>query len=229
MDSTIQSLLQDIKDDVNLNAIYEFVSEHLQHDPSHDMNHFIRVGLMSLEFAEGKCNKQHIIAAALLHDVVNLPKDHPDSKKASSLSADIVREFLPTLNFSVEEIEEIAGAVRDHSYSRGAVPETLLGKVIQDADRIEALGVLGMFRTISVGTQMGTMFYHPDDPWALDRDLDDRKYMMDHLFVKLFKLPNTMNTSIAKQWAEERCIFMIDMLKKLGLEIGHPYYSSTPQ
>ena len=223
MATTIRQLKDEIKADANLQAIYDYVKSSIEHDPGHDTAHFLRVALMALEFSAGKCDRRCVIAAALMHDVVNLPKDHPDSKKASTMSANVVRELLPTLGFTAEEVEDVAGAVRDHSYSRGVKPVSLLGEVVQDADRMEALGVLGVFRNISVGTQLQSVFFHPHDPWALDRPLNDKKYCIDHFFIKLFKIPDLMNTAAAKKQAHERCGYMAEMLKHLGHEIGHPW------
>ena len=223
MAMTIRQLKDYIKADESLQAIYNHVKASLEHDPGHDMAHFLRVAIMAIDFANGQCDQRCLVAAALLHDVVNLPKDHPESQKASSLSAGVARDLLPQLGFTSAEVEDIACAVRDHSYSRGAKPVSLLGEVIQDADRMEALGVLGVLRNIAVGTQMGSIFFHPHDPWALERDLNDKKYCIDHFFIKLFKIPEKMNTLVAQKMAQERCHYMAEMLGHLGCEIGHPW------
>src|SRR5690606_10037607 len=117
----------------------------------------------------------------------------------------------------------ICDAIRDHSYSRGAVPTSPLGRALQDADRLEALGVLGVFRTISTGTRMGGAYFDADDPWALERPLDDRAYAVDHFTTKLFRLPATMGTPKGREEAERRVARMRAMLEDLGEELGRPY------
>lgn len=222
---TLSDLKKYIQADESLAAIRRFAKEKLgeTNDPGHDISHCLRVAIFALRFAEGKCKVRNVVAAALLHDVINLPKNDPNSKNASQLSAQVTRDFLEPLEFSPEDIEDIACAVRDHSYSRGAQPVSLLGEVIQDADRIEALGMLGIFRSISIGTQLTATFFHPHDPWAENRELDDKKYSIDHFFVKLSKLPEQMNTDMAKRLAYERCASMVWMFEHLGEEIGHSW------
>lgn len=222
---SLSSLKTYVQADKSLAKIRHFVKDKLKNtnDPGHDIAHCLRVAMLALRFSQGQCTINNVIAAALLHDVVNLPKNDPNAKNASQLSAQVARDFLAPLDFSQEDIEDIACAVRDHSYSRGAKPVSLLGEIIQDADRVEALGMLGIFRSISVGTQLTASFFHPHDPWAQNRKLDDKKYSVDHFFVKLSKLPEQMNTDMAKRLAYERCGSMVWMFEHLGEEIGHSW------
>lgn len=226
-------MLSQIESDAGLKQVYDFVQESQKNhnnDPSHDMAHFIRVARMALAFRteESFINipERNVIAAALLHDVVNLPKNHPDAKKASEESAELARDILPGYGFHKDDIHDISDAVLNHSFSRGQIPETNLGKIIQDADRIESLGILGIIRTISVGTQMGGLFFDSVDPWAHKRDLNDQSFMIDHFFKKLFKLPKTLNTKAAKNLAQKRVETMEVFLSNLGEEIYHPYLIS---
>jgi uncharacterized protein len=131
----------------------------------------------------------------------------------------VARELLSTLGFTQEDVELVADAIIDHSFSQGKVPRTDLGKALQDADRLEALGALGIFRLISTGTKMGAHYFHPDDPWAQNRPLDDKKFSVDHFFTKLLKLPETMNTTRGKLEATKRAAFLTLFLDTLRSEL----------
>ncbi len=127
-----------------LSAIEARVCPRLGDDPGHDLAHARRVALWTLRLGGAAVDRREAVAAALLHDVVNLPKDHPERHLASERSAELARVWLAELGFEPEAVERVAGAVRDHSFSRGAVPETALGAALQDADRLEALGAIGI-------------------------------------------------------------------------------------
>lgn len=101
----------------------------------------------------------------------------------------------------------------------------MLGKALQDADRLEALGVIGAFRCIATGVRFDAAFFDANDPWAEDRSLDDKRYSVDHFFVKLFKLPATFQTEVGRAEAMRRVEIMRAMLAALGDEIGVPFTS----
>ena len=215
-------LLAFIDADGGLRALKEHVAALLEHDPGHDLAHALRVALWTLRLGGDALDPRLAIAAALLHDVVNLPKDSPLRATASTRSAEAARELLPRHGFDPEETNEIADAIRDHSFSRGAVPETLLGKALQDADRLESLGALGIFRTISTGVRMGARYFHREDPFAEARELDDRAFTVDHFFAKLLKLEGTMQTPAGRVEAARRTLTLRAFLEQLADELGVP-------
>src|SRR4051812_39536632 len=143
-------------------------------DAAHDVGHLLRVAHWAERLAPAEQGRL-AIAAARLHDVVDVPKSSPDRARASELPAAVARTLLPTLGFSDEDTALVADAVRDHSFTRGAVPASALGRAVQDADRLEALGVIGTFRCVATGVRFGAEFSHPDDPWAEHRTLDDQR------------------------------------------------------
>jgi uncharacterized protein len=208
--------------DATLRALLDEVRRRMEADPAHDVPHLLRVARWTLRLGRDEVDPRAAVAAALLHDVVNLPKDHPERSRASERSAAVAREVLPPLGFAPEAVEEIAGAIRDHSYSRGAVPASPLGRALQDADRLEALGALGVFRCIATGAGFGAGFFHPDDPWAEERPIDDRRWSVDHFFTKLLRLPPTFHTEEGRREAERRARAMVALLRQLGDEIGAP-------
>lgn len=205
-----------------LEELLEQVRARLDDDPGHDLSHCLRVALWTARLGGEGVDRREALAAALLHDVVNLPKDSPDRARASELSAEVARDLLPRHGFDAAAVERVAEAIRDHSYSRGATPTGALGRALQDADRLEALGALGILRTASTGARMGARYFDPDDPWARDRALDDLRFTVDHFFEKLLGLADTMTTEAGRAEARRRAAFMRAFLEQLGSEIGEP-------
>lgn len=187
-------------------------------DPAHDWAHVQRVlaNCRRLQAAEGG-DLEILLAAALLHDIVNLPKNHPQRRQASAMSARAAREYLKA-DFSAEEIERICAAIEEHSFSLGKRPGTLEAALLQDADRLDAVGAIGVMRTVATGSKMGSPFYCPDEPFAKSRQLEDR-FMVDHFFIKTLKLAEGMNTATARRLADSRVDFMRGFLEQLNLEI----------
>ena len=195
---------------------------HATPDPTHDTAHALRVAHWTIRLGGDGVDTREAIAAALLHDAVNPPKDSPERAHASERSAEQARGRLPALGFVPEAVERIAEAIRDHSFSRGAVPATALGRALQDADRLEALGAIGLLRCISTGVRLGGEWFHTGDPWAEARPLDDAHYSVDHFFAKLLTLPATMRTEAGRAEAERRAAFLRAFLAQLGGELGRP-------
>ena len=166
-----------------------------------------------------KVQEELVLAAVLCHDLVNLPKNHPDRSKASALAAHEAKSHLQNAGYNQDEIELIQKAIVEHSFSKGLKPSMIEAAIVQDADRLDALGAIGILRCASVNTQMKSSFYDANDPLAKNRELDDKKFMLDHYFVKLFKLPEMMNTQKAKALARERVVFMENFILQLSNEI----------
>lgn len=192
-------------------------------DPSHDWSHILRVLSMAKELAKKEKASVEIVSAAILcHDLINLPKDHPERKQASTLSAKEALTLLEKCHYYEKEISEIQLCIVQHSFSKGLKPSTLESAIVQDADRLDALGAIGILRCASVNTQMKTKFYNEQDPMAKYRDLNDKEFMLDHYFEKLFKLPELMNTKTGKTEAQNRLNFMKMFIAQLESEIKLP-------
>lgn len=189
-------------------------------DPAHDWAHVGRVAHTAQELSVGEAvDLECVLAAVYCHDLVNLPKDHPDRKNASTLAAQEARPHLLACDFSEEQIITISKAIIEHSFSKGLKPSCLEAAIVQDADRLDALGAIGILRCAAVNTQMKSSFYDPFDPIAEMRELDDKSFMVDHYFVKLFKLPDLMNTAKGKLMAETRVEYMKNFLQVLMKEV----------
>jgi len=189
-------------------------------DPAHDLAHIVRVmdNCRRLGPPEG-ADLEILLAAAILHDVVNLPKNHPDRLKASAMAAQKSRELLRLAKFSEDEIERIGQVIVEHSYSLGKKPSSVESAVLQDADKLDAVGAIGIMRTITCGTRMGSSFYSLKEPFPETRPLEDRLYLLDHFYVKTLKLWELMNTEAGKKEAKERTAFMHAFLAQLKSEL----------
>ncbi|MBI4149812.1 HD domain-containing protein, partial [Candidatus Woesearchaeota archaeon] len=174
-------------------------------DPAHDFSHVMRVYSM----ADHLCKKEGgdpdiVLPAALLHDLYHVPKNHPDRAKASEISAVMAEKLLREIDYTKEKIPHIMDAIRSHSFSRGETPLTKEAMIVQDADRLDAIGAIGIARLWVTGAQFNRALYCAEDPFAeKGRKLDDMKYGLDHFYEKLLKLKDKMNTETAKKIAEE--------------------------
>jgi len=222
---SVKWLIRFIDQDEDLRRLKHYAEEALSLDPGHDYAHALRVAYWGLRIGKDEVDRRQIVAAALLHDIVNPPKNSQMRSQASRLSAQEARKRLPEYGFAPAEVDQIAEAIRDHSYSRGATPAHRLGRVLQDADRLEALGAVGIMRCVSTGVQMGGQLFDAFDPWGEIRPLDDKSFAVDHFFTKLFKLTNTMQTEAGRAEAARRVRVMEDFLRALGDEIGDPWTS----
>jgi uncharacterized protein len=189
-------------------------------DPAHDLAHVKRVvkAAKALAIEEG-ANLEIVLPAAWLHDIVNLPKNHPDRKLASRMAAEVALTFLASVNYPSKYFPEIAHAIHAHSFSGGVTPETLEAKIVQDADRLDGLGAIGLARLFSISTQLNRPFYNEVDPFAKTRALNDQENAIDHIHIKLKKVAELMNTNSAKAEAQKRFAFIENYLEQLKTEI----------
>ncbi|MBC7713211.1 MAG: HD domain-containing protein [Rhizobacter sp.] len=189
-------------------------------DPAHDLAHVKRVVSVAKKLAgEENANLEVVVPAAWLHDLVNLAKDHPQRKQASQMAADEAILFLKNVQYPEKYFDGIHHAIVAHSFSAGIKPETIEAKIVQDADRLDALGAIGLARLFSITTQLNRPFYDERDPFAEKRELDDKLYGIDHIHIKLKKISETMNTKSASMEALRRFKFIETYLIELKSEI----------
>ena len=191
-------------------------------DGAHDLGHLRRVWRQAQVIAAGEAGVDLpvLCVACMLHDLINLPKNHPDRRQASRLSAAAAVDWLATQGFPAEKLPAVSHAIVAHSFSAGIPPETAEARILQDADRLEALGAIGIARMFHVAGALGGALFDEADPMALHRRLDDRAFALDHLQVKLFGLVATMQTSTGRALAEERAEWMASFRTRLLAEIG---------
>ena len=175
-------------------------------DAAHDSAHLLRVWGTAQELLSDypQADALVVLAACLLHDCVNLPKNHPQRAQASRMGADKAVDILRRHGFPPDKLPAVAHAIAAHSFSAGIAPHTIEAQIVQDADRLDALGPVGIARMFSVGGQLGRALAHPTDPLAQQRPLDDARYTLDHIAVKLATLPASMQTAASRRLGAAR-------------------------
>jgi uncharacterized protein len=189
-------------------------------DPAHDLLHFKRV----VATAKSLCTQEGaklevVLPAAWLHDLVNVPKNDPRRKQASQLSADAAIDFLSQINYPEKYFNEIHHAIAAHSFSAEIETKSVEACVVQDADRLDGLGAIGLARCFVVAGMLKRPLYSELDPFCKDRSVDDQKFTIDHFYAKLFKTADSLKTKAGQQEGARRVALMKRYLDDLSLEI----------
>jgi uncharacterized protein len=199
----------------------QFVAEQPNADPGHGPIHLERVVATATRLAaEEGARLDVVLPAAWLHDCIHVAKDSPGRASASRLAADHALRFLEEAGYPPACLPGIRHAIEAHSYSAGIAPRTIEAKVVQDADRLDALGAIGLARCLAVGTSLGRPLYQPEDPFCRARAPDGGGASVDHFFSKLLKLAGTMQTAAGRREAGRRTEFLQAFLAQLESEIA---------
>lgn len=197
-----------------------FAKQEMTQDAAHDISHIKRVVKTAKSLcAQEQAELEVVLPAAYLHDCFTFPKNHPERATSSKVAADKAIAFLKSIDYPAHHLDAIHHAIVTHSYSANITPETIEAQIVQDADRLDSLGAIGIARCLFVGQSFDAELYNHEDPFAEERDLDDKHFSVDHFYVKLFKLAQTMNTESAKQEAERRTNYMRGFLDQLASEV----------
>ena len=200
-----------------------FVKEKLEGaEAGHDWFHIERVWKLSKKIADSEtCNLQVVELGALLHDIAD-PKFHDGDE---SLALKISNEFLKNQNVSADIIEQVLFSIKNISFkNREEAPEILPIElqIVQDADRIDAIGAIGIARTFNYGGFKNNLMYHPDIQPAVNMTKEEYKKSkgttINHFYEKLLLLKDMMNTETGKKLAEERHDFMVEFLDQFARE-----------
>jgi uncharacterized protein len=189
-------------------------------DAAHDFLHVRRVAATARVLADAEGGDAFVaVAAALLHELFNHPKGHPDSHLSGEVCAEHAAIVLPDEGCAADLVEPIAYAIRVHPFSRGIVPTTLEAAILQDADRLDAIGAIGVARCFATCADMKRPFYALSDPFCRERLPDDKQWGLDHFYKKLLRIPEHLHTPTAKRLAEDRMRAMDQYLAQLAREI----------
>ncbi|KPZ52859.1 MULTISPECIES: HD domain-containing protein [unclassified Pseudoalteromonas] len=198
-----------------------FITSLIHADVAHDITHIERVVRVAIQLCHAEqANMNIVLPAAWMHDCVAVAKNHPDRAKASTMAADKAIAFLKSINYDASLFDDIHHAIAAHSFSANIAVKTLEAQIVQDADRMDALGAIGVSRCMKVGGSISRLLYNPDDPFCVNREADDKTYTLDHFFIKLLHIAKSMNTPSAKAEAERRTAYMYAFLEQLKSEIG---------
>jgi uncharacterized protein len=190
-------------------------------DGAHDLAHLQRVwhNVRTLHEEEGG-DLEVLLAAVLLHDCVAVEKNSPLRSQASRLAAEKASSVLAEQNWPSDKIASVAHAIEAHSFSANITPLTLEAKIVQDADRLDSLGMLGVARTFYIAGRMGSALYDPQDPQAKHRDYDDKRFCLDHFQTKLLHLADGFQTVAGQRLAQIRHERLKGFMEQLMEEIG---------
>ncbi len=190
-----------------------FVKEKLQNaEAGHDWFHMQRVYKNALLIADGEqCNLEVVKLGALLHDIAD-SKFHDGDE---SVGPKVAREFLKSQNASEEIIVHVVNIIENISFKGGNFEKKFTSKeleIVQDADRLDALGAIGIARTFNYGGFKNRPLYNPDIAPNLNMSKEEYKNSesptLNHFYEKLLLLKDKMNTQTGKEIAEERHRFM---------------------
>lgn len=190
-------------------------------DPSHDIYHSLRV-LKNAEYIVSKeaGDLDIIVPSALFHDIICYPKNSEKSKFSSSESADFAAKVLSEMdNYPNGKIPKVHTSIKECSFSKQIVRESLESKILQDADRLEATGAISIMRTFASAGLMKSMLYNYEDPFCNDREPDSLVYALDLFRTRLLKVKDTMHTQTARIMAEERTKILREFLISLEEEL----------
>lgn len=198
-----------------------YVRQILEDDHSgHDWWHIVRVRNIAIELAVKEEANQFIVElAALLHDVADekLIKDEEEGIKQ-------IENWLTNLTVSSEDVNHIIEIIKNMSFKGGnnAPLQTIEGKIVQDADRLDAIGAIGIARTFAFAGSRGSLIYDPTieirESMTKEEYRNGKSTAINHFYEKLLKLSKLMNTDSAKQMAEGRHRFMEEYLDQFYRE-----------
>jgi uncharacterized protein len=194
----------------------------------HDWFHIKRVFLNTIQIArEEKVNVLVVSLGALLHDIADSKFHHGDE----NLGPQVAGEFLASLDIAPDMTRHVLSIIENISFknslsSSNGTPFTSLElQVVQDADRLDAMGAIGIARAFNYGGYMNRAIYDPEILPKLNMTKDEYKRSnaptINHFYEKLLLLKDGMNTATGKKMAEERHRFMLDFLEQFYKECGN--------
>ena len=209
---------------MNLDELQEHCRTHLKDlipaDAAHDINHIKRVVRNVIHLTDiEEANSLVTLPSAWLHDCVAVPKDSPLRAQGSRLAARAASDFLMEISYPRELLPEVHHAIEAHSFSANIPTRSLEAEVVQDADRLDSLGAIGIARCLLVGGRLNLQLACDEDPFCDHREPDDSKFTIDHFYAKLFKLPDTMKTEAGRAEALRRAALMQRYLEDLRSEM----------
>ena len=205
-------------DTISLDAELEYLAWKCigKYDVAHDPRHGVQGRKYAVRIAEA-AGADVLVAgtAGLFHDIITYRKDDPRSLQAAEESAVATEGLLKLTSFPYERVSEVVQAVREHSYRKALKPSTLESAVVQDADRLESLGAIGVLRVASLSGYMQKPLYCMDDPFCDVRLPGGRHAQLDLFYSRFLKIPGQMHTVLGRELAEQPVVFILQFLYQL--------------
>jgi len=190
-----------------LSAVRTFAYNNSENDDLHGFKHVERVLNLCVQIGTAlNANLLTIKIAALLHDVGRIHEENNDVKNHAEISAEMAEKFFQKTNFNlnIDNIENIIHSIRAHSFSNKVKPKTLEAKILSDADKLDALGAIGLYRTIIYSFKLKN--------GGIEK-------VIEHLEKKIIKLKDRMYLDISKEIAKERQKIILDFYYKIKKEV----------
>jgi uncharacterized protein len=206
-----------------INNTILFVKQKLEYaEGGHDWFHIERVYKNALLIAQGEvCDVNVVKLAALLHDIAD-SKFHDGDE---TIGCKIAREFLESQNVDELTIQHIVNIIENISFKGGKTKQTFTSReldIVQDADRLDAIGAIGIARTFNYGGFKNRALYNPEIAPNLNMSKEEYKNSqaptLNHFYEKLLFLKEKMNTETAKEIAQGRHLFMEKFLSQFYAE-----------
>ena len=198
---------------MDINKIKDFSKKYLdRNDPMHDFNHALRVYKLSMLIGRDEGADLDVLAAAsFLHDI-GMWKDRKNHEEVSIELSDKILE-----DIKKEKRNKIIDSIRSHRFSKNRKPKLLEAKIIQDADRLDALGAIGITRALVHSGYFKKPLYKPNKKISKIYD-GESETVIDHFYEKLLNIKENLNTEMARKIAEERHKFMEEFLERFFKE-----------
>ena len=184
----------------------------------HDKSHVERVYNLAVRIAKQENADLDVVkAAALLHDVARAMEDEGKIEDHAMEGAKMARKMLEEVNFPKEKIDEVIHCIEAHRFKKGMEAESLEAKILQDADRLDIIGAIGLARVFTRGGWSNMPIYDPSIPPK--KKYDGRSLSsVNHIYEKILKAKDTINTDTAKEIAKKRHKFVEQFLERLFKE-----------
>lgn len=206
------------------NEFYEKLKEKIQkyYEPggSHAFDHTQRVYNLSLRLSKNqKIDLDVVKAAALLHDIARLKEDREEVECHAEHGAIMAEKILKDMKFSEDKIERVCYAIKVHRDSKRIKAETKEAEILQDADKLDALGAITIGRMFSTGGKIGIPLYKPEIPLGKVYSGYKSDSTIHGFYAKIMKItPDVFNTKEAQEIAKKRYAFVENFLKQFKLE-----------
>ncbi|WP_258084714.1 HD domain-containing protein [Thermococcus thermotolerans] len=182
----------------------EYAKHFFEREGTHGFSHVERVFNLCMHIGKEEGADLEVLAlAALLHDVARPLESAGRVKDHAIEGARIARQYLRSLGYNNDKIEAVAHAIEAHRFSRGPEPRTLEAKILSDADKLDAIGAIGVARVFMYSGEHG-------------RDIEAS---LRHFEEKILKLKDLMYTETARRIAEERHAFTVQFIERIRREI----------
>jgi uncharacterized protein len=196
------------------NEIRKQTAQYYKHS-HHDKYHIERVYNLALRLTqEEKADLDTVKAAVLLHDIARAMEDEGKITDHASEGAKMARKILNEVNFPANKIDNVIHCIETHRFRKRLAPKTLEAKILQDADRLDIIGAIGIARVFTRGGWSNKPIH---DPTIKPKAKYDGKSetSTNHIHEKLLKIRDTINTKTAKKIAEERHAYVEQFLERL--------------